>query len=66
MIAASRVVAYLFLAIGLAILAETIWLGGGPAGLPGRRRLHRARRDPPPRSQTVKHRCLMPMFHRRG
>jgi hypothetical protein len=32
MIAASRVVAYLFLAIGLAILAETIWLGGGQVG----------------------------------
>ena len=32
MIAASRAVAYLFLAIGLAILAETIWLGGGQVG----------------------------------
>ena len=29
MVAASRAVAYLFLAIGIAILAETIWLGGG-------------------------------------
>jgi hypothetical protein len=32
MIAANRAVAYLFLAIGLAILAETIWLGGGQVG----------------------------------
>ena len=32
MITASRVVAYIFLAIGLAILAETIWLGGGQVG----------------------------------
>jgi hypothetical protein len=32
MIAASRAVAYLFLAIGVAILAETIWLGGGQVG----------------------------------
>ena len=32
MIAASRAVAYLFLAIGAAILAETIWLGGGQVG----------------------------------
>jgi hypothetical protein len=32
MITASRVVAYLFLAIGLVILAETIWLGGGEVG----------------------------------
>ena len=32
MIAANRAVAYLFLASGLAILAETIWLGGGQVG----------------------------------
>jgi hypothetical protein len=32
MVAASRAVAYLFLAIGIAILAETIWLGGGQVG----------------------------------
>jgi len=32
MITASRVVAYLFLAIGIVILAETIWLGGGQVG----------------------------------
>jgi hypothetical protein len=32
MIAASRAVAYLFLAIGIVILAETIWLGGGQVG----------------------------------
>ena len=66
MIVASRVIAYVFLAIGLAILAETVWLGGGQVGflagavfiVLGAIRL--------PRSQTVKHRCLMPMFHRRG
>ena len=38
MIAASRAIAYLFLAIGVAILAETIWLGGGQVRLPGGRR----------------------------
>ena len=32
MIAVNRVVAYVFLAIGVAILAETIWLGGGQVG----------------------------------
>jgi hypothetical protein len=32
MVAASRAVAYVFLAIGVAILAETIWLGGGQVG----------------------------------
>ena len=32
MVAASRAIAYLFLAIGVAILAETIWLGGGQVG----------------------------------
>jgi hypothetical protein len=32
MVAASRAVAYLFLAIGIAILAETIWLGRGQVG----------------------------------
>ena len=32
MVAASRAVAYLYLAIGIAILAETIWLGGGQVG----------------------------------
>ena len=32
MIAASRAIAYLFLAIGLVILAETVWSGGGQVG----------------------------------
>jgi hypothetical protein len=32
MVALTRIVAYVFLAIGAAILAETIWLGGGQVG----------------------------------
>lgn len=32
MIAASRVIAYVVLALGIAILAETLWLGGGQVG----------------------------------
>jgi hypothetical protein len=32
MVALTRIVAYVFLAIGVAILAETIWLGGGQVG----------------------------------
>jgi hypothetical protein len=32
MVALTRVIAYAFLAIGLAILAETLWLGGGQVG----------------------------------
>ena len=32
MLAASRVMAYVLLALGVAILAETIWLGGGQVG----------------------------------
>ena len=32
MVAAARAVAYVLLAIGIAILAETIWLGGGQVG----------------------------------
>ena len=32
MIAASRAIAYVFLALGVAILAETLWLGGGQVG----------------------------------
>jgi hypothetical protein len=32
MIAASRAIAYVFLGLGVAILAETLWLGGGQVG----------------------------------
>jgi hypothetical protein len=32
MVAASRTVAYVLLVLGIAILAETIWLGGGQVG----------------------------------
>jgi hypothetical protein len=32
MLAASRVMAYVLLALGIAILAETVWLGGGQVG----------------------------------
>jgi hypothetical protein len=32
MVTASRAVAYVLLALGVAILAETIWLGGGQVG----------------------------------
>ena len=32
MLAATRVLAYFLLALGVAILAETIWLGGGQVG----------------------------------
>ena len=59
MIAASRAIAFVFLAIGVAILAETVWLGGGPGGLPGGRGLHHPRRDPAARAPLVKHRCLI-------
>jgi hypothetical protein len=32
MVAAGRVMAYVLIALGIAILAETIWLGGGQVG----------------------------------
>jgi len=32
MIAASRAIAYLFLGIGLVLLVETLWIGGGQVG----------------------------------
>jgi hypothetical protein len=32
MLAASRVMGYVLLGLGIAILAETIWLGGGQVG----------------------------------
>jgi hypothetical protein len=32
MVAASRAIAYVFLALGVGILAETLWLGGGQVG----------------------------------
>ena len=32
MIVASRVIAFVFLGLGVAILAETVWLGGGQVG----------------------------------
>jgi hypothetical protein len=32
MVAASRAMAYVLLALGIAILAETLWIGGGQVG----------------------------------
>jgi hypothetical protein len=32
MLRVSRVLAYVLLGLGIAILAETIWIGGGPVG----------------------------------
>jgi len=32
MVAVGRVMAYVLLALGIAILAETIWMGGGTVG----------------------------------
>jgi hypothetical protein len=32
MVAVGRVMAYVLLALGIAILAETVWIGGGSVG----------------------------------